>query len=327
MMEDETDIAQWLDVDQLDSEKDERKPPHIFVVGFQEVVELSAHNVVIDSFLDTQSRANSLKWFTIVYAFLLDYGHRHGVHYSMVSEHRMLGTYILVMATDAVQSNIRHVQSVAIPTGLGGVFGNKGAVAVRMDIAGTSSLCFVCAHMAAHRENVQARNAEYKLISSRPVFSNTSGSPGAADLRDVFAAAAKHAYLSPGYSGYWGNFFGGVVGGQGGRGGGTSPTRDLEVKKAMKAISSRLPRGGDGIAAGGRGRMPPQGEGGAKGGLLKSIGGSGSGRQGAPGGKGSESGSFKGMSDVDAAETRDAAIGIATHSDSTMGISGMARRR
>ena len=70
------------------------------------------------------------------------------------------------------------------------------------------------------------------------------------------------------------------MGGQGGRGGGTSPTRDLEVKKAMKAISSRLPRGGDGIAAGGRGRMPPQGEGGAKGGLLKSIGGSGSGRQG-----------------------------------------------
>ena len=39
-------------------------------------MELSAHNVVIDSFLDTQSRANSLKWFTIVYAFLLDYGHR-----------------------------------------------------------------------------------------------------------------------------------------------------------------------------------------------------------------------------------------------------------
>ena len=36
-MEDETDIAQWLDVDQLDSEKEERKPPHIFVVGFQEV--------------------------------------------------------------------------------------------------------------------------------------------------------------------------------------------------------------------------------------------------------------------------------------------------
>ena len=70
------------------------------------------------------------------------------------------------------------------------------------------------------------------------------------------------------------------MGGQGGRGGGTSPTRDLEVKKAMKAISSRLPRGGDGIAAGGRGRMPPQGEGGAKGGLSKSIGGSGSGRQG-----------------------------------------------
>lgn len=41
-----------------------------------QVVELSAHNVVMDSLLDTQSRANSLKWFTAVYAFLAEYGAR-----------------------------------------------------------------------------------------------------------------------------------------------------------------------------------------------------------------------------------------------------------
>lgn len=56
-----------------------------------------------------------------------------------------------------------------------GVLGNKGAVAISMEIAGTSSLCFVCAHMAAQRENIEARNAEYKLISTRPVFYDTSG--------------------------------------------------------------------------------------------------------------------------------------------------------
>lgn len=41
-----------------------------------QVVELSAQNVVIDSFLDTQSRANSLKWFTKIYAYLTRYGQR-----------------------------------------------------------------------------------------------------------------------------------------------------------------------------------------------------------------------------------------------------------
>lgn len=41
-----------------------------------QVVELSAQNVVMDSFLDTQSRTNSLHWFTYVYAYLAQYGQR-----------------------------------------------------------------------------------------------------------------------------------------------------------------------------------------------------------------------------------------------------------
>lgn len=41
-----------------------------------QVVDLSAHNVVMDSLLDTQSRSNTLKWFTAIYAFLTQYGQR-----------------------------------------------------------------------------------------------------------------------------------------------------------------------------------------------------------------------------------------------------------
>lgn len=40
------------------------------------MVELSAQNVVMDSFLDTQSRANSLHLFKYVYAYLAQYGQR-----------------------------------------------------------------------------------------------------------------------------------------------------------------------------------------------------------------------------------------------------------
>lgn len=42
--------------------------------------------------------------------------------------------------------------------------GNKGAVAIRMDFAGTS-FCFVTAHFAAGASNVEERNRDYATIS------------------------------------------------------------------------------------------------------------------------------------------------------------------
>lgn len=51
----------------------------------RQVVELSAQNVVMDSFLDTQSKANSLQWFALVYAYLAQYGQRVSYKYSRVA--------------------------------------------------------------------------------------------------------------------------------------------------------------------------------------------------------------------------------------------------
>jgi len=42
--------------------------------------------------------------------------------------------------------------------------GNKGAVAIRMDVDSTS-LCFVTAHLAAGFANYEERNRDYKTIS------------------------------------------------------------------------------------------------------------------------------------------------------------------
>lgn len=44
---------------------------------------------------------------------------QHGVKYTMVSEQRLLGIYVLVMATEALCTKIAHVQSAVVPTGLG----------------------------------------------------------------------------------------------------------------------------------------------------------------------------------------------------------------
>ncbi|CAM9139890.1 unnamed protein product [Ectocarpus sp. 12 AP-2014] len=248
------DMGLWLDVDKLDEEGDTSVPPDIFVIGFQEVVELSAQNVVMDSFLDKQSRTNSLQWFTHVYAYLAQYGERYGVRYAMVTEQRLLGTYVLIMAKEDLCPKIANVQTAVVPTGLGGYLGNKGAVAVRLEVGGRSSLCFVCVHMAAHREYVLARNAEYKLISSKPIFADTDGRLPADEVEDPVGKDKEKDKAQDRWQGStWGSLFGAA--GQGGRSGGMSPTRNSEVKKAIRAaMAFGLPKrggGGDGLPAGG----------------------------------------------------------------------------
>ena len=45
-------------------------------------------------------------------------------------------------------------------TGLLGMMGNKGGAAIRFKLM-DNSICFVCSHLAAHRENVAGRNADF----------------------------------------------------------------------------------------------------------------------------------------------------------------------
>ena len=51
-----------------------------------------------------------------------------------------------------------------LETGLSGMAGNKGAVAIRMDYANTR-ICFITAHLAAGFANYEERNRDYRTIS------------------------------------------------------------------------------------------------------------------------------------------------------------------
>lgn len=44
---------------------------------------------------------------------------QYGVRYAMVTEQRLLGTYMLIMAKEDLCPKIAHVQSAVVPTGLG----------------------------------------------------------------------------------------------------------------------------------------------------------------------------------------------------------------
>lgn len=60
-------------------------------------------------------------------------------------------------------------QATTARVGMMGVMGNKGAVVVRLSLY-DSTLCFVCAHMAAKRANIQGRNADFWSILAKTAF-------------------------------------------------------------------------------------------------------------------------------------------------------------
>lgn len=51
-----------------------------------------------------------------------------------------------------------------VTAGMLGLMGNKGGVGVRFRLR-NSSMCFVSSHLAAHRENVRARNDNYFKVA------------------------------------------------------------------------------------------------------------------------------------------------------------------
>jgi hypothetical protein len=100
---------------------------------------------------------------------------QHGVLYTLVTDQRLLGTYMIVMAETQLASHISGVQRAFVATGVGGRLGNKGVVAVRLVLAKEVTLCLVCCHMAAHREYVLQRNEEYRTVTEKKLFFQQQG--------------------------------------------------------------------------------------------------------------------------------------------------------
>lgn len=63
-----------------------------------------------------------------------------------------------------VLTHLCHLQ-----TGMRGMSGNKGAVAIRLEYHDTN-FCFITAHLAAGHTNVEERNSDYRTIVNQLRF-------------------------------------------------------------------------------------------------------------------------------------------------------------
>jgi phosphatidylinositol-bisphosphatase len=134
----------------------------IYAIGFQEIVDLNAMNVALDS---SKSQSRSLFWQEKIENCLRSTGSK----YVLVAEKHLVGLMLCVFSKDLVRHHIKDVRSTSAGVGIMGMMGNKGGVSIRMSVY-DSSVCFVCAHLAAHRDNIAGRNSDFKNIVERSLF-------------------------------------------------------------------------------------------------------------------------------------------------------------
>ncbi|GBB91089.1 hypothetical protein RclHR1_01820018 [Rhizophagus clarus] len=152
-------LSPWLFA--FDNDESE---PDLFVIGFQEIVELIPQQIM-------SADPEKLRIWEKEISDTLNNRSNKRSNYVMLRSGQLVGTALVIYARADIVSNIRNVEYVMKKTGLRGMAGNKGAVAIRLDYH-DASMCFVTAHLAAGHSNIDERNRDYKTINDGLLFRN-----------------------------------------------------------------------------------------------------------------------------------------------------------
>lgn len=134
------------------------EPPDIYCIGFQEL------DVNVPSFigLESEIKPECVK--------MVSQALHPGANYVSVEFKRMAAMMMMVFIRDELYSDVTHVASSNVETGVMGLFGNKGGIGIRFDLFDTS-LCFVNSHLSAHTHNFLKRNDDFRKINLKMKFS------------------------------------------------------------------------------------------------------------------------------------------------------------
>lgn len=160
----EEDLSAWLHPASLGTTQ-----PEIVVVGFQEIVELSAQQIM------NSDPSRKQQWERAIKRCLDERAQRiGGEKYVLLRSGQLVGAALCIFVKVSMLSKIKNVEGSVKKTGMSGIAGNKGAVAIRMDYASTP-ICFVTAHLAAGFANYEERNRDYNTIHHGLRFQRNRG--------------------------------------------------------------------------------------------------------------------------------------------------------
>eukprot|EP01147_Barroeca_monosierra_P003317 gene3317-6001_t len=135
----------------------EDEHPDLFVIGLQEMIDLKAKNML------ARSSAIAIEW---AQRILQTIGRE---KYFFVLKQQLVGVCMFVFARTDHKRSLRDVRTHSVKTGAGGKMGNKGGVAMSFRFHSTP-ICFICAHLAAGKSNLEERNQDYHDITTKINF-------------------------------------------------------------------------------------------------------------------------------------------------------------
>ena len=119
-----------------------------YVIGFQEMVDLNAANVVLN--LESSSRAK--EWNPLLLSVLNNRAQQRnaGCQYFEIASQTLVGVHIVVYAKLQHRQYISSVHTQNAAVGIAGVLGNKGGSAIRFRFK-DNTFCFICSHLVRVR--------------------------------------------------------------------------------------------------------------------------------------------------------------------------------
>ncbi|KLU83662.1 synaptojanin 2 [Magnaporthiopsis poae ATCC 64411] len=158
------DLSAWLHPPELGADQ-----PDIVAVGFQEIVELSPQQI-----MNSDPRVKQLWENAVKNTLNRNAAKEGGEKYLLLRSGQLVGAALCIFVKASALKSIKNVEGSVKKTGMSGMAGNKGAVAIRLDYANTQ-ICFVTAHLAAGFGNYEERNKDYATIHHGLRFQRNRG--------------------------------------------------------------------------------------------------------------------------------------------------------
>ncbi|ORY42844.1 DNase I-like protein [Rhizoclosmatium globosum] len=142
-----------------------QQPPHLVMIGIQELIELTAQQFVQADFekLKTTWEQHLLRVLNQISS----------IPYVLLRSMNMMALGLFSYVRQDCLDKVRFVEMSVCKTGLGGLGGNKGGVGLSCQYLDTT-MVFVTAHLAAGESSVEERNRDYHTISDGLSFKRKS---------------------------------------------------------------------------------------------------------------------------------------------------------
>ncbi|KAJ9109144.1 hypothetical protein QFC21_000472 [Naganishia friedmannii] len=146
--------------------------PDIIIFGFQEVIDLNDRKLAAKTMLfgrkdkhDGRGSADNVshayaRWQERLSSAVRQYT---GTQYNMLDTESLVGLMTVVFVKGDLKSRVSDASITTMKRGMGGKYGNKGAIVARC-VVDDSSMCFVNVHLAAGQSQRVSRNADIAAI-------------------------------------------------------------------------------------------------------------------------------------------------------------------